>query len=177
MKKLLVILSLAACISTQAQTNATPSLGIPTLLDALTNIPVVTNFTQAKFGVDTGATIKAGSLENYFKISTYIHTNFIVAAEIQNAPVASVVDSGSFYLGYRKAWANADVYALAGVRKNWTDINNHTQGLVGVGASYIPMTGGYMPITCELLVPTSPTGNPLKTAPQLEIRVGTSLKF
>lgn len=174
--KILLLLSLVS-LSVSAQTNVTPSLGIPTLLDALTNIPVVTNFTMASVGVDTGATLRNGNLENYFKLDYYSHTNFVISAEIQNAPVASVIDAGSIYLGYRKAWANADMYFLGGVRKNWGDKENAFQGVIGAGVSYIPMTGGVMPITVELFSLTSPHGSVFKTSPQLELRIGTSLKF
>lgn len=180
MKKLIPILLFSLCLTASAQTNTVPSLPIPISLDFLTNIPTVTNFTQATFGLETGAKLQNSTLENLIKGDLYLRTNWMISAEIENGPSSTVVDSLSLYGGYRKAWSNAEVYAELGGRRNWStvgDIGPGWQGVVLFGAAWIPITGGHMSLLGGIEIATPPTGAIFNHAPKSTGRLGVKMLF
>ena len=175
----LIALSLALCGLVRAQTNV--PLSIPVNLDFLTNIPTTTNYQTAVAAVEVGALLKNGQVENMLKVDGYYKTNWIVSLEIQNAPVATVIDSFTLYGGYRKAWVNAEVYAELGCRRTFTTTSYggvpSWQGVALLGASWVPMTGGKWSLFAEGAATTAPTGDIFSTAPGAEMRGGVKLHF
>jgi len=157
-----------------------PSLTLPFNLDVLTNLPTTTNFATASLGLETGVLVKSGGTENYVKGDYYFRTNWMASGEIQNAPVSVALDSASFYFGYRKVWANAELYGQAGGRYTWASAagtKSCFQGALLGGLSYIPMTGGKVSINLESVFLTSDTGNVFKSSPKWEIRGGPKILF
>lgn len=195
MKKIIATAVLGLCIfctNSKAQTNvsngnnatndAPPSLplAIPGInLNFLTNIPTVTNFAAMTLGLETGIATENSEVANYIKGDFYFKTNWMVSGEIQNAPVSTILNSGSVYFGYRKVWANAEVYAQGAFRRTFSKsaVPPSWQGGALFGASWFPMTGGHVAATASFALLTSPNGNAFGERPNLEVRVGGKLGF
>lgn len=181
MKPLLTLAVALCCLVARAQTNTTPiTIPAPLNLDFLTNIPTSTNFQSATIGLGTGAMIKNGGVENYIKADYYIHTNWALSLEVQNAPSAAVVDAMTLYGGYRKAWVNTEVIAQLGGRRNWEtalDIAPSWQGVALLTAAWKPMTAEPWMIECGAEVDTAAHGNVFKVNPNFTGRAGIKFIF
>jgi hypothetical protein len=136
----LTALPLAATPS-PAQTNSAsappPALAAPPLLAILTNLPA-TSLGNERLSVCAGTVMRGTtSFENSLSARCVVRTNFAFAAEIQDGPSSSVVDSFGLQVQVRKAWNAAEVYALMGGRRNWP--LRKWEGVAGLGASWQPM--------------------------------------
>lgn len=165
-------------------TNSTPVVAVPPpflSFNWITNIPTATNFQVATIGVGVGVLERAGNFENYIKGDIYIRTNWMVSAEIQNSPSASVVDSFGIYAGYRKAWPNAELSLSLGPRRTFTTDATGThpnwQGVLLIEGAWLPMTGGKFMLTGGLELATSQHGDVFNERPSMGFRLGTKLLF
>lgn len=99
--------------------------------------------------------------------------------EEQNAAVGSIAQSLSLYVGYRKAWSNAEVFGQIGGRRNWSasfDVPSwQVAGLIG--CSWFPMSGGKVALTGTASLLTSSTGNIFRQAPAGEVTAGIKIPF
>jgi hypothetical protein len=149
-------------------------------LDFLTNIPTAGSYLDSRFAVGAGVLLRNGSVENELKADCYFRTNWVLSAAIQNAPSATVVDSFTVFAGYRKAWAGAEVYGQALVRRTWAlnagDRPGYQAGAL-LGASWTPMSGGHFSLGTEARLLTSPNGPALGTRPAAELVVFTKILF
>lgn len=178
------MLALVSAFAATAQTtNSTPTqapFAIPGInLNFLTNIPTVQDFTKMKIGLETGVASQNSVVANYIKGDYYLGTNWMLSGEIQNAPVSTTIESASIYAGYRKVWANAELYTEVGARRNFAgdgDVIPSYQSGALFGASWIPMTGGNMALTASLGVWTSPNAA-FSQKPNTEIRGGFKVGF
>lgn len=177
--KLIIILAAAVALlalPTFAQT--TNTIPVPLNLDVLTNLPSITNFSAATIGLETSAAVENGQVANYIKGDFYIHTNWMISGEIQNAPVSTVLDSASLYFGYRKTWSNAELYAQVGGRRVFTTDATKPcwRGALLLGTSWYPITGGRFALTASTAFLTA-AGNPFNQTPGWEVRAGAKLCF
>lgn len=195
--KLAIIgLSLIAgmAITASAQTNSTnfahitppppPTAGlfnIPGIsLDFLTNLPTASGFDTAKFGVEAGVVAKNTEILNSLKGDLYLHTNWMISLEIQNAP--NVLNNASVYFGYRlMAKPSQELFAEAFARRTLVidaaGTPPGTQGGLSVGYSFNVMTGGKFVSSTEARIMTSPHGPVLSSSPPAELVTYLKLLF
>jgi len=176
---LLSVALLLGCGGVAARAQTAPpapvlgNLPVPISLDALSNLPIVTNFSAMTFGIETGVATKNGQVANFIKGDWYYRTNWMTSAEIQNAPVATVLNNAAVYFGYRKVYNNAEIYGQLGGRRTFSTASERPsfQGGALLGASWYPMTGGRFAITASVFFGTDPS-KPLGNSPNTEIRAG-----
>ena len=138
------------------------------ITDLLNGLPISTNLQTSSYGVATGAGLRNAGLENFVDFNLNLHTNYVFLAGIENAPGGSVVDRGTFRVGYRAAWQNAEIGVDAGVVVNWKADSIATktgpQAALGVFGTTRLVTGVYSYGKIDLLLDES---QPIKRSPSL----------
>lgn len=143
------------------------------ITDLLNGLPISTNLQTSSYGVATGAGLRNAGLENFVDFNLNLHTNYVFLAGIENAPGGSVVDRGTFRVGYRAAWQNAEIGVDAGVVVNWKADSIATktgpQAALGVFGTTRLVTGVYSYGKIDLLLDES---QPIKRSPSLLFGIG-----
>lgn len=174
---------------TNTATNTTTTFTQPTAglfdipgisLDFLTNLPTASGFDTAKYGVGAGVAAKNGEVLNSLKGDLYLHTNWMISLEIQNAP--NVLNNAGLLAGYRLiAKPSQELFVQGLIRRTLvTDAGGTqpgTQGGLSIGYGFNVMTGGKMVSCTEFRMLTSPHGPVLTSTPPGEVVTYVKMLF
>lgn len=157
----MLIMFVALSVAAFGQTNPpTPTPPAPTLApptptsigdvatNILTAIPQATSFTNTSFELKIGTRANQLNVENIVGFQYNFSQSFFLGGEIQNGPASTVIDLAGINFGVRKAWDQAEIYGLAGGRRNWTVLTGKGkpswEAVAGFGAAYRPMQSGML---------------------------------
>ena len=127
-----------------AQNAPSLPINIPTVGDAITNLPSASSFTNAQFELNIGTRANQLNVENVISLQYNFVPSFFVQGEIQNGPASTVIDVAGLNIGARKAWDTAEIYGFFGGRRDWIAVGGGKPAwevVFGGGAKWRPVDG------------------------------------